>query len=103
MKRVKSQGIDIEHVAKLANLSLSYAQKKIFKKQLAEILSYINKLGEINTKKIKPIANITGLENVTRGDEPVPSIPQDEALSNAKRKHNGFFEVDAIFEETRPE
>lgn len=98
-RTIKEPKIDIGHVAKLANLSLSPAEKKTFEKQLEEVLSYINKLGEINTKDVEPIGQITGLVNVTREDEAAPSLPQDEALANAPRTYNGFFEVDAIFEE----
>ena len=91
--------IDIDHVAKLANLSLSPAEKQTFGKQLGEVLNYINKLNEVDAKNIEPIGQITGLVNVTREDEAAPSLAQEEALANAPRTHSGFFEVDAIFEE----
>ena len=42
---------------------------------------------------------IKGLINVVRDDRTAPSITQDEALVNAPKTYNGFFEVDAIFEE----
>ncbi len=91
--------IDIDHVAELASLSLTAAQKEKFSKQLKEVLSYFRKLNEIRTDKVEPIGQITGLENITRGDETAPSLTQEAALKNAPRKHNGFFEVDAIFPE----
>ena len=97
-KRLTSK-IDIDHVAKLANLSLSPAEKKTFEKQLGEILDYFNHLGKIDTKKVEPIGQITGLVNVTREDEAAPSLAQEEALANAPRTYKGFFEVDAIFVE----
>ena|SRR3990167_3554243 len=95
--------IDIDQVAKLANLTLSPAEKKIFEKQLSEVLEYINKLNEVDTKEVEPIGQITGLENVTREDTAAPSLSQDDALKNAPRTHNGFFEVDAVFAENSPE
>ena len=93
--------IDIDQVAKLANLTLSPAEKKIFEKQLSEVIEYINKLNEVDTQNVEPIGQITGLENVTREDIPAPSLSQAEALKNAPRTHNGFFEVNAILEEER--
>ncbi len=103
MPKAKGQrpkaNIDVDHVAKLANLTLSPTEKQIFAKQLAEVLDYVNKLNEINTKGVEPIGQITGLENVTREDESAPSLAQEDALKNAPRTHNGFFEVDAIFEQ----
>lgn len=99
MKSAKSPAIDIEHVAKLANLPLTEEEKKKFKKQLQEILSYIFKLNEVDTEKVEPIGHITGLVNISRPDEAKPSLNQDHVLKNAPKTHNGFFEVDAIFEE----
>ena len=95
----KVEHIDIDHTAKLANLSLSPAEKQIFEKQLGSVLAYISKLNEVNTKNVEAIGQITGLVNVVREDKTAPSIPQEDALKNAPRTHNGFFEVDAIFED----
>jgi len=95
--------IDIANVAKLANLKLSAKEEKDFEKQLSGILDYFKNLQKINTDKVEPISQITGLENVSREDEAKPSMSQEDALKNARKTHNGFFEVDAIFAENRPE
>ncbi len=89
--------IDIAHVAKLANLKLTPTEEKIFEKQLGGVLNYISKLNEINTDKVEPISNITGMLNVSREDVAKPSLSQEDALKNAPKTHNGFIEVDAIF------
>lgn len=91
--------IDIDYVAKLAKLPLTSLERKIFEKQLKDVLAYISKLEEVETIKVEPIGHIAGLTSVTREDTTAPSITQKEALSNAPRAHNGFFEVEAIFEE----
>lgn len=91
--------IDIDHVAKLANLPLTSQEKKTFEKQLTDVLSYISKLNELDTTRVEPIGHITGLENIGRQDITAPSIAQSEALANAPKTYNGFFEVDAIFVE----
>lgn len=96
-------GIDIGYVAKLANLKLSEDEKQKFNHQLSDILRYFDKLQEVNTAKVEPIGQINGLENIKREDEPAPSLSQADALKNAPKIHNGFFEVDAIFEENSPE
>lgn len=88
--------IDIDHVAKLANLPLENQEKQIFEKQLKEVLGYIKQLEDLDTKNVEPIGHITGLVNVAREDDPLPSLSQDEALKNAPKTYNGFFEVDAI-------
>lgn len=91
--------IDVSHVAKLANLPLTENEKEKFEKQLNDILSYIEKLNEVDTKNVEPTSQVTGLENVTREDKPAPSLSQEEVLKNTKSQHNGMFKVKAIFEE----
>lgn len=90
--------INVSHVAKLANLSLSKEEKEKFEKQLSSILDYINKLQEVDTKNIEATSQVTGLENVFRKDKVKPSLSQEEALRKAKSTHNGFFKVKAILE-----
>ncbi|KKQ36520.1 MAG: Aspartyl/glutamyl-tRNA(Asn/Gln) amidotransferase subunit C [Candidatus Levybacteria bacterium GW2011_GWC2_37_7] len=84
--------INVPHVAKLANLTLKPEEEKKFEKQLSDILTYVDKLKEVDTKNVE-------LENVMREDEPTPSLTQDEALSNVKNQHNGLFKVKAILTE----
>ena len=90
--------IDVKHVAKLANLPLTPVEEKKFEKQLSEILSYVEKLKQVDTKNVETTSQVTGLENVTREDETSPSLTQEEALSNSKSTHNGLFKVKAILE-----
>ena len=90
--------IDVKHVAKLANLKLSSAEEEKFEKQLEETLAYIENLNEIDTSKVEATNQVTGLENVTREDVSAQSLTQEEALSNTKSQHNGFFEVPAILD-----
>ncbi len=87
---------DIKHVAKLANLSLSDEEEKKFSAQLEETVSYIEGLNEVDTSGVSPTSQVTGLENITREDEVTQSLSQEEALSNAKSTHNGFFRVKGI-------
>lgn len=91
--------IDVSHVAKLANLPLSPLEKNKFEKQLSEILNYVEKLKEVDTKNVETTSQVTGLENITREDNTTPSLTQSEALVNAKNQHNGFIKVKAILTE----
>lgn len=90
--------INVKHVAKLANLPISADEEKKFEKQLSEILSYVEKLKEVDTKNVEITSQVTGLENITREDEASSSIAQDDALSNTKSKHNGFFKVGKVLD-----
>ena len=90
--------IDILKIAKLANLKLKDDEKTELENQLSSILDYIEKLKELKTENIEETSQVTNLENVEREDTVLPSLSQEQALSNAEKKHNGFFEVEAIFE-----
>lgn len=100
MKTVKSNLSfeDVKHIAKLAHLKLTDQEMTKFQKQLASILDFVSALSAVDTKDVIPTSQVTGLENVFREDEVKKSLSQSEALVNAKRKHNGYFAVDAIFE-----
>lgn len=95
----QSMKIDIKHIAKLANLSLTSEEEGKFEKQLEETLATISQLNEVNTDNVKITSQVTGLENVMDEDTAKPSLSQKDALSNAKNTHNGFFVVKAVLEE----
>lgn len=87
---------DVEHVAALARLGLSDAEKERLRDQLSSILEHIDALSEVDTDAIPPTASVIPLSNVLRDDVAQPSLPRDLVLSNAPRQTDGFFEVDAV-------
>jgi len=91
--------LDVKHTAQFANLPVDEKELTKLEKQLSETLDYIAILNNVNTDNVQPTAHVTGLENVTREDTDSSSLTQKQALSNAKKTHNGFFEVNAIFED----
>lgn len=90
--------IDVKKVAKLASLKINPADEEKFEKQLTEILGYVDKLSEVDTKNVEMTSQVTGLENITRVDKAGESLSQEEALSGTTSKHNGMFEVKAILD-----
>ncbi len=98
-KTVKLTIEEVRHVADLAKLRLSEDDIAKFQKQLTDIVEFVGRLQEVDTNNIEPTSQVTGLENVLREDEVKPSLSQEKVLKNAPRTHNGYFVVDAIFEE----
>ncbi len=90
--------ISIEHIANLARLSLSGAEKELFGRQLESILSYMEKLNELDTKDIDPTSHVIAIHNVTREDAAAPSLDRKEALANAPDKTEKFYRVPKIIE-----
>ncbi len=89
---------EVEHVALLARLKFSEAEKERFTTQLNSILEYMDKLKELDTSQVEPTFHAVTRKNVFREDRVLPSSPQDLALSNAPDGDRGFFRVPKIIE-----
>jgi len=90
---------DVEHVARLARLALSDAEKERMRRELDGILSYIDKLRALDTEGVPPTSHAVPMRNVMREDEAVPSLPQADMLANAPDRSGEFFRVPKIIEE----
>lgn len=75
----------IKHIAELARLELSEEEVKEITPQLSDILDHIEQLKEVDTNGIEPTAQVTGQENVLRGDnsEDWPEDERSAALGQA--------------------
>jgi aspartyl-tRNA(Asn)/glutamyl-tRNA(Gln) amidotransferase subunit C len=88
----------IKYVANLARMSLSQKEEELFSMQLNDILSYVEKISEIDTSGIEPTNHAVDVGNVFRDDKPRKSLSNAEALSNAPDKKDSFFKVPKIIE-----
>ncbi len=90
---------EVEHVARLARLELTTEEKQRMRAQLDSILSYIDKLNELDTSAVEPTSHVLPMTNVFREDEVTPSLAQEAVLANAPDRHDLFFRVPRILEE----
>jgi len=90
----------VEHIAKLARIELTEKEKGKFSNELSSILDYVDKLNKVDTKNIKPIQQITGLNSITRSDEiRNPNIEiRNRILNQAPDKKDNYFKVPKILE-----
>jgi aspartyl-tRNA(Asn)/glutamyl-tRNA(Gln) amidotransferase subunit C len=98
---VKITEKEVRYVAGLANLHLTDAEVKRFEADLDEILTHIDKLNEIDTSGVEPMAQVlyTAGETATlRADVPVLPLSNREALANAARSGAGYFKVPKVIE-----
>ena len=58
----------IEYVGILAKLELSESEKEDAKKDMASMLDYIDKLGELDTTGVEPMSHVFPVNNVMRED-----------------------------------
>ncbi len=89
---------EVEHVATLARLELTDAEKEKLTDQLSNILAYVDKLNELNTTGVAPTSHVLDINNVMRDDIPGTSLPQERALANAPEKAAGHYKVPKIIE-----
>jgi aspartyl-tRNA(Asn)/glutamyl-tRNA(Gln) amidotransferase subunit C len=94
----KITNLDIEKVAGLARLGLTSEEKAKIGGQLNDILVYMEKLDELETAEVEPLAHILPLRNVLREDEIRVGLDQDLAMLNAPEKKDGFFKVPPVIE-----
>ena len=89
---------DVEHVANLARLELSDAEKAQFTDQLNAILKYAEKLGDLDTDHVEPTSHVLPITNVMRDDVQKPSLPLEKVLLNAPDEEDGQIKVPAVLE-----
>lgn len=96
---------EVKKIAKLANLPLPQEEVALFAKQFSDTIAVVNELNEIDTAGIPATYQVNGLENITREDEvkEIYSLTQEQALSQAKNTHNGYFVVSRLIDTTETE
>jgi aspartyl-tRNA(Asn)/glutamyl-tRNA(Gln) amidotransferase subunit C len=87
---------EVEHVAHLARLNLGQEELKKMTEQLDNILSYVAKLDEIDTKNIIPTTHAFSISNAFRDDRVSDSLSQGEALANCPQQNGTCFIVPRI-------
>ncbi len=105
---------DVSYVAELANLELTEEERKGMLRDLNSILEYIDRLNELDTSQVPPMAQVSdryGVDQSKQGSERFAyasredvleglrkSLPHDEALANAPDADEKFFRVPKVIE-----
>ncbi len=89
---------DIQHVAKLARLSLTADESQRFTEQLSRIMDYFGELNQIDTTGVEPMSHPIPVVNVMRDDVVIGSLGREVLMENAPLKEGAFFKVPRIGE-----
>jgi aspartyl-tRNA(Asn)/glutamyl-tRNA(Gln) amidotransferase subunit C len=105
---------DVAYVAELATLDLNADERVRMLRDLNSILGYVDRLNELNTDNVEPMAQVSdrhGVDESRQGSERFayasredvkeglrPSLPHEEALKNAPETDGTFFEVPKVIE-----
>ena len=88
----------IEYVGILAKLELSDEEKEQAKKDMANMLDYIDTLNELDTSGVEPMSHVFPVNNVFREDVVTNGDDRDEILANAPEAKDGAFVVPKTFD-----
>ncbi len=87
---------DVEHVAKLARLELTEAEKEMFTHQLSDVLEHVEKMNEVDTTNVEPMNHPMDFTNVMREDVKIYENTREELMQNAPDIEGEFFKVPKI-------
>ena len=89
---------EVLKIAELARLHFTEAELEEFTAQFERILEYVEKLKEVNVEGVEPTSHVSmgSVEQHLREDQVQPSLPAEEALSNAPDPGNGHFRVPKV-------
>jgi|SRR5579862_1181889 len=100
---------DVSYVADLAHLDLTAEERARMLKDLNSILGYIDRLNELDTSNVEPMAQVASrygaradggnaFEHAMRSDEPKPCLTREDALKTAPQTDGTFFKVPKVIE-----
>ena len=88
----------IDKLSDLAKLEFIGEEREGIKTDLSRILSYFEKLSELNTDDVEPLIFMTDEVNILREDISQIDITKNEALKNAPAKDSDYFRVPKVIE-----
>jgi aspartyl-tRNA(Asn)/glutamyl-tRNA(Gln) amidotransferase subunit C len=87
----------LERIAELARLDLGdAASRAALIKDMERVITFVEKLNEVDTKGVEPLIFMTDEENVLREDVAKLDITKQEALMNAPVKDSDYFKVPRV-------
>jgi aspartyl-tRNA(Asn)/glutamyl-tRNA(Gln) amidotransferase subunit C len=85
----------VEHVARLAHLSLTEEEKAVFARQLDQVLEYAEALQALDTQDVPPMSHALATGSF-RSDVPRDGLERDRVLEDAPDPADGLFRVPRI-------
>lgn len=86
----------LKKVAHLARLNIKAKEEEKLLSDMSDILSWVEKLKELNTKGVKPLTHMTEEVNILRKDQAQKTITTAQGLKNAPEHTEEFFKVPKV-------
>ncbi len=89
----------VDEVAHLARLEFNDSAKGEILNDMNRMLSFVDKLSELNTENIEPLIYMTNEKNILREDVSEITLTQKEALKNAPKKDSDYFKAPKVIDQ----
>ena len=98
MSERKIDEATMDNVEILAKLALTPQERQKAMDEMEKILTYVEKLNELDTTKEEPVTHLFPMGNVFREDVVTNENQRDEMLANAPGQKEGQYQVPKIVE-----
>jgi aspartyl-tRNA(Asn)/glutamyl-tRNA(Gln) amidotransferase subunit C len=88
----------VDHIAHLSRLEFQGEKKAEIKADLERIITFMDKLQEVDTENVEPLVFMTNEINRLRDDVAVDSITQEEALKNGPKTDSDYFRIPKVLD-----
>lgn len=88
----------IDHIAHLARLEFEGDAKQAISEDLTNIISFMEKLQEVETENVEPLVFMSDEINRLREDVPAITVTHEEALRNAPKKDSDYFRIPKVLD-----
>lgn len=86
----------VKTLADLSRLTFDSQEKEEIKKDLQRMISFVEKLNEVDTSNVEPLLHMTDAVNIYREDVVQGSMRKEDALKNAPSADNNYFKVPKV-------
>jgi len=87
---------EVERVAALSKIALSAKEKEQYSHELTKILDYVEKINELNTDNVEPMAHTLSIHNVLRKDEVREGFTVDDVVKLAPKHQDSYIVVPKV-------
>jgi aspartyl-tRNA(Asn)/glutamyl-tRNA(Gln) amidotransferase subunit C len=88
----------VDHIAHLARLEFEGDKKQAILNDMENIVSFMDKLSEVDTENVEPLIFMNDEYNKLRDDVAKVTVTQDEALKNAPKKDSDYFRIPKVLD-----
>ena len=88
----------VDHIAHLARLEFEGDKKQAILNDMENIISFMDKLSEVDTENVEPLIFMNDEYNKLREDVAQVTVTQDEALKNAPKKDSDYFRIPKVLD-----